>query len=69
MFKFIKNYAETIAGIDVYPLASLLIFFIFFVTMGIWVFRLKKSYITEVSAMPLEQSVNNPLNNNSNEIE
>jgi hypothetical protein len=30
MFKFIKQYAETIVGIEVYPMVSMMIFVLFF---------------------------------------
>lgn len=46
-----------IEGIDIYPLISLLIFVIFFVVMFIFVARMKKSRIDELSAMPLEDDV------------
>jgi|TARA_R110002124_G_scaffold112434_1_gene266512 cbb3-type cytochrome oxidase subunit 3 len=44
---------ETIAGVEVYPIISLLIFFCFFVGLGIWVFSYKKEKIAELSNMPL----------------
>jgi cbb3-type cytochrome oxidase subunit 3 len=45
---------ETIAGVAIYPIMSLLIFFIFFVGLGIWVFSYKKEKIEELSQMPLK---------------
>ena len=54
MFKFIKGHLETITGIEIYPMISLLIFFIFFVTLFYWVFTAKKDYITKVSNLPLD---------------
>jgi cbb3-type cytochrome oxidase subunit 3 len=44
---------ETIAGVAVYPVLSLLIFFAFFVGLGIWVFSYKKERIDEMSQIPL----------------
>jgi cbb3-type cytochrome oxidase subunit 3 len=44
---------ETIAGVAVYPTLSLLIFFAFFVGLGIWVFSYKKEKIDELSQIPL----------------
>jgi hypothetical protein len=55
MFKFIKGHLETITGIEIYPMISLLIFFIFFVVLFYWVITAKKDYITEVSNIPLDQ--------------
>ncbi|SHI95152.1 Cbb3-type cytochrome oxidase component FixQ [Mesonia phycicola] len=54
MLKFIKGHMETIDGVEVYPLISLLIFFLFFVALFWWVFTSKKEYIQEVSNIPLE---------------
>lgn len=53
MFEQIKHNMETIAGVAVYPILSLLIFFAFFVGLGIWVFSYNKEKITEMSQIPL----------------
>ena len=54
MLKYIKNHMETITGIEIYPMISLLIFFIFFVILFWWVFTAKKDYIKTVSNIPLD---------------
>lgn len=54
MFKFVKGHMETIAGVEIFPIISLLIFFIFFVLLFWWVFTAKKDYIANVEALPLE---------------
>jgi len=54
MFKFIKGHLETITGIEIYPMISLLIFFTFFVVLFYWVITAKKDYITTVSNIPLD---------------
>ena len=54
MFEQIKHNMETISGVQIYPIISLLIFFLFFVGLGFWVFSYKKEKITELSNMPLE---------------
>ncbi|MCC8361049.1 CcoQ/FixQ family Cbb3-type cytochrome c oxidase assembly chaperone [Salinimicrobium sediminilitoris] len=54
MLKFVKGHMESIAGIEVYPILSLLIFFIFFVALFWWVFTAKKDYISTVENIPLE---------------
>ncbi|WP_458629259.1 CcoQ/FixQ family Cbb3-type cytochrome c oxidase assembly chaperone [Winogradskyella sp. PC D3.3] len=54
MFKFIKGHLESITGIEIYPMISLLIFFIFFVVLFYWVITAKKEYITTVSNLPLD---------------
>lgn len=54
MLKFVKNHMESITGIEIYPIISLLIFFVFFVALFWWVFTAKKDYITTVSNIPLD---------------
>lgn len=54
MLKFVKNHMESIEGIATYPMISLLIFFIFFALLFLWVFTASKSYIKEVSELPLD---------------
>lgn len=58
MMKFIKNYMVTIDGIEVYPIISLSIFFVFFVLLFWWVFTAKKEYINKVSRFPLDNQEN-----------
>lgn len=52
MLKFIKHNMETIAGIEIFPIISLLIFFIFFVGLFLWVFTYKKETIEKLSNLP-----------------
>jgi len=53
MFEQIKHNMETIEGIASYPVIALIIFFAFFVGLGIWVFSYKKEKIDELSEIPL----------------
>jgi cytochrome c oxidase cbb3-type subunit IV len=53
MLKYIKQHMESIEGISIYPIISLLIFFIFFALLFVYVFRMRKSKIEEISAYPL----------------
>jgi cytochrome c oxidase cbb3-type subunit IV len=52
MLKFIKHNLETISGIAIYPIISLLIFFLFFVGLYFWVFTYKKEKINQMSNIP-----------------
>ncbi|WP_459211923.1 CcoQ/FixQ family Cbb3-type cytochrome c oxidase assembly chaperone [Aquimarina rhabdastrellae] len=61
MLKFVKNHMESISGVEIYPLISLLIFFFFFVALFWWVATARKEHITEVSNIPLESDNNNTL--------
>ncbi len=54
MLKFIKGHMETIAGIEIYPIISLSIFFLFFVLLFLWVFTAKKDYLETMSNIPLD---------------
>jgi len=54
MLKFVKNHMESITGIEIYPLISLVIFFTFFVLLFWWVITAKKNYIQTVSNLPLD---------------
>lgn len=56
MFEQIKHNMETIEGVSIYPILSLLIFFIFFVGLGFWVFSYKKEKINEMSHIPLNDN-------------
>ena len=54
MFKFIKQYAETINNVGVYPVISLLIFLVFFIVLLVMVKKMKKERIQELSNIPFE---------------
>lgn len=66
MLKFVKHNMETIIGIEIFPIISVLIFFTFFVGLIIYAIRLKQSEIDEVSALPLNDSLDLEINNASN---
>lgn len=55
MFKFIKQYAEGIDGINIYPMISLVIFFVFFVVLLFYVKKMDKTTVSEISRIPLDQ--------------
>lgn len=49
-----KSVLENISGVDIYPIVSLVIFFLFFTGVIIWVFKADKSYINKMGRLPLE---------------
>jgi cytochrome c oxidase cbb3-type subunit IV len=55
MLKFIKSHLDTIAGVEIFPLISFIIFFVFFLVLLVWVFRADKRYIMEAEQLPLDQ--------------
>jgi len=50
-----KNYFEGIQNIEVWPIISLAIFFMFFIGLVIWVLMVDKKYINEMENLPLEK--------------
>jgi len=50
--KFI-NYLESITGIGIYPLTSLMIFFLFFVIVGVYVIKGRKEYFEYLKNIPI----------------
>ena len=59
MLKFIKGTLENIDGVAIYPMISLVIFFVFFVVLFWWVLTAKKAHIDEVSNIPLHDNIMN----------
>lgn len=58
MIRFVKHYFEGISDVEIYPMISLLLFFIVFVTMLIYVLRIPKKSIEEISNLPLDGEEN-----------
>lgn len=56
-----KHYFEKIDGIDIYPIISLLIFFVFFVLLFVWVFKTDKKYINKMKDLPLDRTPSNTV--------
>ncbi len=54
MLKFIKHSLENIVGIEIFPLISLIIFFTFFVLLGLYVIKADKKYVNRMSELPLD---------------
>ncbi len=54
MFKFIKQYAETISHVDVYPMISLFIFFLFFIVLIVLVKKMRKERVEELANLPFD---------------
>ena len=66
MLKFIKHNMETIVGIEIFPIISVVLFFSFFVGLIIYAVKMKQSEVDEISALPLNDSLD--TNNASNSI-
>lgn len=46
---------ETIVGIEIFPIISFIIFFIFFIGLFAWVITMKKAEVNKMAAMPLDE--------------
>jgi len=55
MFKFIKQYAETMKDADTYALISLFIFLIFFIVLLLLVKKMGKERVHELSNIPFDK--------------
>ena len=49
-----KQFVDQVAGADQYMIASLLIFFIFFVVISILLIKMNKTHISYMSELPLQ---------------
>jgi cytochrome c oxidase cbb3-type subunit 4 len=63
MLKFIKHHLDTIQGVEIYPIISLLLFFLVFTVMLLIVLKMPKRNIEELSNLPLD----NDLKDNNHE--
>ena len=59
MFKFIKQYAETINHVNIYPLISLTIFLLFFIVLLVFVKKMSRDKIEKLSNIPFEDDLLN----------
>ena len=51
--KFI-NYLQSISGVSIFPMISLIVFFLFFVVLLFLVLRMNKKQITRLENIPLD---------------
>ena len=63
MFKFIKQYTEKMDHATIYPMISLFIFFLFFVVLLVFVKKMNKQSVKELSNIPFDtDETTNPTN-------
>jgi cytochrome c oxidase cbb3-type subunit 3 len=53
-----KNYLTSIAGVDIFPLISLMIFFLFFTILLIYVVKISSKSIVTLEQLPLDDNKN-----------
>ncbi|AJH13992.1 hypothetical protein MODO_1649 [Myroides odoratimimus] len=59
---------ETIGGVEIFPIISLIIFFTFFVGLFVWVATYKKDTIEELSNMPFMDDEEHNVDSNSRKL-
>lgn len=64
--RFIKQHLESIAGVEIYPILSLLIFFIFFVGLAIYIFRVDRTFVNYMKSTPLDLPGDDDANSEKN---
>jgi cbb3-type cytochrome oxidase subunit 3 len=58
-----KNVLQSIEHIEVWPVISFVIFFIFFFCLLLWVFTTRKEFIDQMKDMPLHDGTASPTKN------
>ncbi|NNG26954.1 MAG: cbb3-type cytochrome c oxidase subunit 3 [Ignavibacteriaceae bacterium] len=58
----IRDLLQSIEGVEIYPLISLIVFVVFFVVILVWMLRIDKNYIKEMGQLPLDSNSNRNLN-------
>ena len=58
----IRNLLQSIEGVEIYPLISLVVFVVFFVAILVWMLKIDKKYIKEMEQLPLDSNNNRNLN-------
>lgn len=50
-----KDYLQSIEGVEVYAIISMIIFITFFIGIIIWLFKVDKQYIKKMEELPLKE--------------
>ncbi len=58
-----KNVLQSIEGVGIYPIISLLIFFGLFTAVLIWFFKADKNHLKRMADMPLDSGNTEPFDN------
>jgi cytochrome c oxidase cbb3-type subunit IV len=61
MLKFIRNYADKIDNISLFPMIGLIIFVGFFILMLVYVKKMSREDIRELSHLPLDENEENNI--------
>ena len=55
--KIVSHTLEQISGVEIYPIISLLLFFVFFIVVGYMVLTADKEHIEEMKNLPLDDDM------------
>lgn len=58
-----KELLQSIEGVAVYPIISLIVFVLFFAIVLIWMFKVDKNYIKKMENLPLDKKEEINFNN------
>lgn len=58
----LSNYLVEIAGVSIYPIISLLLFVVFFLSVIWWVVTMNKEKVNYISQLPFNDVKENPTN-------
>tara|TARA_Y100000385_G_C13104170_1_gene646457 strand:+ start:5107 stop:5280 length:174 start_codon:yes stop_codon:yes gene_type:complete len=56
MLKYIKHHMESIEGIQVYPIISLIVFFLFFISLFWWVLKYDNKELDLLRKIPFTKN-------------
>lgn len=60
-----KNVLQGIENIEIWPVISFVIFFVFFLCLLLWVFTTDKKFIDKMKSLPIdEKETSNPMSDN-----
>lgn len=58
-----KDILQSIEGVSVYPIISLIVFVLFFAAIIIWMIKVDKNYIKKMENLPFDNLEENNFNN------
>lgn len=53
-----KDVLQSIEGVEFYTIVSMILLILFFIGMTIWLFKVDKKYVKDMSELPLEENQN-----------
>jgi cytochrome c oxidase cbb3-type subunit 4 len=62
-----SSYLETITGVGIFPLISLLMFVLFFTVVALWAFKAEKKMIDTMKQLPLDSAENTTADNHQSD--